>query len=84
MYSHYRPSFSFNTRMHFCGEMSFLDKEEVIPGDTAIASIKLMPARYIRHNLKKGDAFTLLEGDRVVGSGVIQSIEENKQVPVLH
>ena len=84
VYSHYRPSFSFNTRMHFCGEMSFLDKEEVIPGDTAIASIKLMPARYIRHNLKKGDAFTLLEGDRVVGSGVIQSIEENKQVPVLH
>ena len=84
VYSHYRPSFSFNTKMHFCGEMSFLNKEEVMPGDTALASIKMLPARYIRHNLKKGDAFTILEGNNIVGSGVIQSIEENKKVPVLH
>lgn len=82
VYSHYRPSFSFNTKMHFCGEISFVNKEEVLPGDTAIASIKMLPARYIRHNLKKGDAFTILEGNTVVGSGVIQSIEQKKETSI--
>jgi translation elongation factor EF-Tu-like GTPase len=84
VYSHYRPSFSFNTKMHFCGEILFLNKEEVMPGDIAVASVRLLPARYIRRNLKSGDAFTILEGSNIVGSGVIQNIEKNKEVPVLH
>jgi len=84
VYSHYRPSFSFNTKMHFCGEISFLNKEEVLPGETVVASVKLLPARHIRSNLKRGDAFAILEGNNIVGSGVIQSIEKNKKVAVLH
>ncbi len=84
VYSHYRPGFSFNTKMQFCGEMSFLNKEEVMPGDTALASVKMLPARYIRRNLKRGDAFTILEGDHIVGSGVIQSIELNETEPMIH
>jgi elongation factor Tu len=84
VYSHYRPEFSFNTKMHFCGEMSFLNKEEVMPGDTALASVKMLPARYIRRSLKRGDAFTILEGDHIVGSGVIHSIEVHKTEPILN
>jgi len=84
VYNHYRPSFSFNTKMQFCGEMSFLNKEEVLPGETALASVRMLPARYIRRSLKRGDAFTIHEGDKIVGTGVIQSIEKNKLVPVLH
>jgi elongation factor Tu len=79
VYTYYKPSFSFNTIQHFSGEISLLNKEELKPGDTAQALVKLLPSRHIRQNLKKGDAFTILEGNKIIGAGVIQSIENEKK-----
>ncbi len=82
VYNHYRPSFAFNTLQHFSGEISFIDKEELQPGETANAIIKLLPSRHIRQNLKSGDSFSILEGDKVVGSGVIQQIEQESRIAI--
>ncbi len=84
VYNYYKPSFSFNTQQHFSGEMSLVNKQELNPGDTAIALIKLLPSRHIRQNRKSGDAFTILEGDRIIGTGVIQKIEIENKIPITH
>lgn len=82
VYDHYRPSFSFSTSKHFSGEISFPDLSELHPGGTATTFIKLLPARHIRQNLKNGDAFTILEGDKIVGTGVIQKIEKENKIAI--
>lgn len=76
VYDCYRPSFSFSSKNHISGEVSFPDRDIVEPGSTAIATVKLLPSRHIRQNLKSGDAFTILEGNKIVGTGVIQDILE--------
>ena len=84
VFNHYRPSFAFSTQQHFSGEVSFPDILELQPGETATAVVKLLPSRHIRQNLKSGDAFTILEGDKVVGAGVIQRIEQENKVAITH
>ena len=70
----YRPSFSFNSQNHYSGEISFVDILELNPGDSAMATIKLLPARTIRKNLKPKDAFTISEGNKTIGSGIIEDV----------
>lgn len=77
IYDHYRPSFSFNSANHFSGEVSFPELAEVKPGDTATAMVKLLPSKHITQHLKIGDSFTILEGQKVVGTGVIQEISKD-------
>lgn len=71
IYSGYRPNFSFSTRNVFCGEITLINTGELKPGDSAYAFIKLLPAKTIPRNLKIKDSFTLLEGNKVVGMGII-------------
>ncbi|WP_316801497.1 hypothetical protein [Pedobacter frigidisoli] len=78
VFSHYRPSFSFSSKQHFTGEISFPDLDTVLPGMTTIANVKLLPATNIRQNLKSGDAFTILEGNKLVGTGVIRHITSER------
>ena len=75
VYSGYKPSLVFNTRQHYSGELRLLNKVELRPGKSALAQIDLLPARTIRKNLKANDAFTITEGNKVIGSGVIESVE---------
>ncbi len=82
VYDHYRPSFSFNTVNHFSGEVSFPDLDELQPGGTTVAIVKLLASRHIPQKLKSGDPFTILEGDKIVGSGVIQEIQQEYRAPV--
>jgi elongation factor Tu len=77
VYDNYRPSFSFNSVNHFSGEVSFPDLDVLNPGQTATAMVKLLPSKHISQHLKIGDSFTVLEGQKVVGTGVIQEIEKN-------
>jgi translation elongation factor EF-Tu-like GTPase len=81
VYTHYRPSFSFSTVNQFSGEISFDDKQELRPGNTAIVDVKLLPSRHVPQKLKNGDAFTILEGDKIVGTGVIQLIKDEHRIP---
>ncbi len=74
VYDHYRPAFSFSTKNSISGEIIFPDLNELLPGSTAIANVKLLPSKHIRQNLKSGDAFTILEGTKLIGTGVIKQI----------
>src|SRR5579872_3823518 len=84
VYNHYRPSFVFSTHQHFSGEISFVNRQELQPGETANVVVKLLPSRHIRQNLKSGDSFTIVEGDKIVGSGVIQRIEQENKIAATH
>ena len=84
VYDHYRPSFAFNTINHFSGEISFPNLDELRPGGTATANIKLLASRHISQKLKSGDSFTIVEGDKIVGTGVIIEIEQENRIPVTH
>ena len=79
VYNHYRPSFAFNSVNQFSGEVSFPELDELSPGGTTVAYVKLLPSKHIRHNLKAGDSFTILEGAKIIGTGVIQNIEEENK-----
>lgn len=74
VYSGYRPSFVFNSKKHYSGEIHLLGKEELKPGETSRARIRLLPAQTIR-TLKPNDAFTISEGNKTIGTGVIESVE---------
>lgn len=75
VYSGYKPSFAFNTEKHYSGEIELLDKKELNPGETSDVFIKLLPAKSIRKNLKHNDSFTITEGNRTIGAGVIEKVE---------
>jgi translation elongation factor EF-Tu-like GTPase len=73
--SGYRPSFGFNTVIQYAGEIRLIDKKELQPGQTSLADINLLPAKTIRKNIKSNDAFTITEGNKTVGTGVIETVE---------
>jgi len=83
IYDHFRPSFSFNSANQVSGEISFPELEELWPGATATAVVKLLPSKHIRQNLKSGDSFTILEGAKIIGTGVIQTIDKEEKVSVI-
>lgn len=80
VFNNYRPSFAFNTINHFSGEISFTNMDELKPGNTADIFVKLLPSRYVSHKLKSGDSFSILEGNKVVGTGVIQEIKKEEKI----
>ena len=71
----YRPNFAFNTEQYYCGEIELLDRDELRPGETSKAFIKMLPARTIRKNLKEKDAFSINEGNKTVGIGIITEVK---------
>jgi elongation factor Tu len=71
IFSGYRPAFVFNTQKQYSGEVLLIDKQELNPGETTQAEIKLLPARTIRRNLHINTAFTLVEGSKIIGDGTI-------------
>jgi elongation factor Tu len=75
VYSGYRPSFGFNTAIHYSGEIKLINKKELRPGQTSLADINLLPAKTLRKNLKINDSFTLMEGSKTIGTGVIETVE---------
>lgn len=84
VYNNFKPSFSFNSVNHVSGEVSFPELGELHPGATTTAIVKLLPSKHIRQNLKSGDSFTILEGLKVIGSGVIQKIDKEESVSFVH
>lgn len=73
IYSGYRPSFAFNSKKHYSGEIRLLGKEVLMPGEMSRVHVRLLPARTIRA-LKPNDAFTISEGNKTIGTGVIEVI----------
>ena len=78
VWSGYRPNFAFNSKKYYCGQLKLIDKKELRPGESSKASIKLLPAWTIRKTLKPNDAFTITEGTKVIGTGVIEKSNVGK------
>ena len=71
IFSGYKPSIVFNSHKHYCSEVELLEGEELKPGESMMVSIKLLPARTIRKTLQINDSFTLNEGNKAIGNGII-------------
>lgn len=76
--NYYRPSFMFGSEEHFSGEIELIGQKEIAPGSSATVKIKLLPSKHISHHLRDGDMFKVLEGNKLVGMGVISKIEIRK------
>ena len=71
IFSDYRPSFVFNSEKQYCGVIRLLEREELKPGETSLVEVKLLPAHTIRKNLHIDTPFTIVEGNKTVGRGLI-------------
>jgi translation elongation factor EF-Tu-like GTPase len=73
--SGYRPSFGFNTEKRYSGEIALIGTDEINPGQTGKATVRLLPAKTIRRNLRGLDAFTICEGEKIIGIGLILVVD---------
>lgn len=77
--SGYRPQVKFDfTEMQTSGQQTFIDKETVFPGDTVDAKIKILSPDYFANCLTEGMTFEFREGAKVIGTGEIKYIVNNK------
>jgi|HubBroStandDraft_1064217.scaffolds.fasta_scaffold1031541_1 elongation factor Tu len=74
VYSGYRPSFAFNTSKHYSGEIQLIGNEELKPGHSSLATIRLLPSSTLIKHLKHNDEFIITEGNHAVGDGVIEEV----------
>ena len=76
VYTGYRPSFAFNTEKYYSGEIKLIARKEMRPGQTSKAYVRLLPAKTIRKNLKPADAFRIGEGNKTIGSSIIEEVDQ--------
>lgn len=81
IYNGYKPSFTFDSQKHFSGEIHLLDKRELMPGESAHALVKLLPALNIKPDLRIGDNFSIFEGSKLVGLGDVENIVKKELIP---
>ncbi|HEY4965316.1 MAG TPA: hypothetical protein VII28_02910, partial [Puia sp.] len=75
VYNGYRPSFGFNTANYYSGQIRLIGKKILRPGRSSFVKIDLLPARTIRKNLKPNDSFIIAEGNKIIGTGVLEKVE---------
>lgn len=75
-YSKYRPHITFHHLPYTLtsAQQVFLDKEEVCPGESALAEITLIYHKGFIGSLKVGDTFDFGESTPTIGTGVIVEI----------
>jgi hypothetical protein len=77
--SSYRPQVKFDfSEMQTSGQQTFIDKETVFPGDTVDAKIKLLSSGYFAGCLTLGMEFEFREGAKIIGTGEIKYIVNDK------
>lgn len=77
--SGYRPQVKFDfSEMQTSGQQTFIDKETVFPGATVDAKIKILSPDYFAGCLTEGMEFEFREGARVIGTGEIKYIVNDK------
>lgn len=78
-FSSYRPQVKFEfTEMQTSGEQTFIDRKIVYPGDTVEAEIKIISVDYFAGQLKEKMKFDFREGSRIIGTGQIKHILNDK------
>lgn len=73
--SGYRPQNKFEfSEMQTSGEQRILNKEIVYPGDKVEAEIKLLTTDFLENRLTEGMNFEFREGSKIIGTGEIKTI----------
>jgi translation elongation factor EF-Tu-like GTPase len=75
--SGYRPNIRFGD-LYTDAALTFLDHQQVYPGDKCTVRVTFANPDYVRAHLKVGACFDITEGPRKVGEGVILSIPEDQ------
>lgn len=77
--SGYRPHIKFDfEEMQTSGQQIFINRELVFPGETVDAEISIIGMDYFANKLKEGMEFEFREGARVIGTGKIKLIINDK------
>jgi hypothetical protein len=78
-FSGYRPQVKFDfDEMQTSGQQTFLTKDTVYPGDTVEAAIRIISVEHFENKLTEGMPFEFREGSRVIGTGKIIDILNDK------
>jgi translation elongation factor EF-Tu-like GTPase len=74
-FTNYFPQvkFSFNKNSGG-GKQNFINKQVVNPGEDVIAEITLLDSQWCNNKLKTGLKFDIIEGPKIVGTGIILEI----------
>ncbi|WP_413534113.1 hypothetical protein [Empedobacter brevis] len=77
--SGYRPQVKFDfTEMQTSGQQIFIDKEIVYPGEKVDAKIKILSPDYFADSLIEGMNFEFREGAKLIGTGEIKYLVNDK------
>jgi translation elongation factor EF-Tu-like GTPase len=76
--SGYRPSFRFGG-LYTDGALTFLDRQQVCPGDECVARVTFVNPDYVGEALVVGASFDIMEGSRKVGEGTMLAIPAARQ-----
>jgi len=77
--SGYRPQLKFDfAEMQTSGNQTFLDKDIVYPGESVTAEIKILSVDYFAYKLTENMKFDFREGSKIIGTGVIKKIINEK------
>ncbi len=80
-FSGYRPQVKFDfDEMQTSGQQTFLNKGTVYPGDNVEAAIRIIAVEHFENTLTEGIAFEFREGSRVIGTGKISSILNDRLI----
>jgi hypothetical protein len=78
-FSKYRPQIKFGfDDMQTSGEQTFINKTVVNPGEEVEAAIRMIAVDHFQNRLLEGMAFEFREGPRVIGTGVIVQLLNEK------
>lgn len=77
--SGYRPQVKFGfSEMQTSGQQTFIDRKIVYPGDTVEAEIRIISVDHFAGRLKEKMKFDFREGARIIGTGEIKHIINEK------
>lgn len=80
-FSGYRPQVKFDfDEMQTSGQQTFLNKDTVYPGDTVEAAIRIISIEHFANTLTEGLTFEFREGSRVIGTGKIVDILNDRLI----
>ena len=74
-FSKYRPQVKFDfEEMQTSGEQTFLNKQEVFPGESVTAKIRILGVELFKNRLEPEMNFEFREGSRIIGIGTILEV----------
>ncbi len=81
----YRPQIKFEfSEMQSSGQQKFLDKEIVYPGDKVEVEIQLLTPDFFENKLTEGMNFEFREGSKIIGTGEIKLIINERLMKASH